>query len=444
MNTGDVIANRFVIERLAGTGGMGEVYRAKDLVTGEPVALKILPAGQTRDAARFIREAITLSELKHPGIVRYVAHGVTPSDELYLATEWLEGEDLQERLTTTGLTIAESVGVITRAAQALALVHARGIVHRDIKPSNLLLQDGDLHKVKLLDFGIARFGQIRRLTVTGVLLGTPGYMAPEQAREGAVIDPGADVFALGCVLFECLTGRPAFAAEAPLPLLALLAKILLEEVPPIRELCVGVPDSLEELVARMLAKDPAQRPRNGAAVAAELARMEVPDRPSLPPPSRAVEESFQGDPRLVCVVLAARKERDEGGELLPDAAALQRLRETIEGRGGRFLLLADGSMVAMLSGEGGAVDQAGQAARCALEMRGVAPDRSIALATGRAVGAARLPVGEVIDRAGRLLFQTEAAGSLPGIAIDDGTAGLLDTHFDVQGSEMGRLLCGER
>jgi hypothetical protein len=443
MSTGDVIANRFVIERLAGAGGMGDVYRAKDLVTGEAVALKILPAGQTRDAPRFIREAITLSELKHPAIVRYVAHGVTPSDELYLATEWLEGEDLLERLTTTGLTIAESVGVVTRAAQALALVHARGIVHRDIKPSNLLLQDGDLHKVKLLDFGIARFGQIRRLTVTGVFLGTPGYMAPEQARADAVIDPRADVFALGCVLFECLTGRPAFAAEAPLPLLALLAKILLEEVPPIRELCVGVPDSLEELVARMLAKDPAQRPRNGAAVAAELARMEVPDRPSLPPPSRAVEELFQGDPRLVSVVLAARKE-NEGGELLPGAAALQRLREAIEGRGGRFLLLADGSMVAMLSGEGGAVDQAAQAARCALEMRGVAPDRWIALAARRAVGAARLPVGEVIDRAGRLLFQAETTGALPGIAIDEEMAGLLNIHFDVQGSETVRLLCGER
>jgi hypothetical protein len=265
-------------------------------------------------------------------------------------------------------------------------------------------------------------------------------MAPEQAREGAVIDPRADVFALGCVLFECLTGRPAFAAEAPLPL---LAKILLEEVPPIRELCVGVPDSLEELVARMLSKDPAGRPRNGAAVAAELARMEVPDRPSLPPPSRAVAELSQGDPRFVSVVLAARKGIDEGEPALRlDAAALQMLREKTEGRGGRFLLVADGSMVAMLAGEDGGV--AAEAARCALAMRGVAPNRWIALATGRSVGAARLPVGEVIDLAGRLLFQAEAAGSLPGIAIDEETAALLDAHFDIQGSEMGRLLFGER
>ncbi len=448
MNPGDVIANRFVIERLAGTGGMGAVYRARDRIAGEAVALKILPAGQTRDAARFIREAITLSELKHPAIVRYVAHGVTPRDELYLAMEWLEGEDLLERLTTTGLTIAESVRVVTRVAQALALVHARGIVHRDLKPTNLWLQNGDIHKVKLLDFGIARFGHIKRLTVTGVLLGTPGYMAPEQARAEAVIDPRADIFALGCVLFECLTGRPAFAAESLLPL---LAKILLEDVPPISELCVGVPDALEDLVARMLSKDPAARPRDGAAVAAELAGLEVPDRPSLPPPSRALSELTRGEQRLLSVALVARKETDETGEPAPmppppllDAAAVQGLREAVEGRGGRFLLLADGSMVAMLSGGGVATDQAAQAARCALAMRAVAPDRPMALATGRGVVAARLPVGEAIDRAGRLLLLAEAARSLPGIVLDEVTAGLLDAHFEVQGSETGLFLCGER
>src|SRR5207302_1047317 len=176
--------------------------------------------------------------------------------------EWLEGEDLKQRLARTGLTAAESVALATRVAEALGAAHARGIVHRDVKPSNLYLPDGDLARVKVLDFGIARIldgGQAQ--TRTGMLLGTPGYMAPEQARGGKELDARADVFALGCVLFECLTGRAAFVGEH---VMALLAKILLEEAPRVSEVRADLPEPLDRLVQRMMAKQAPERPRDGS------------------------------------------------------------------------------------------------------------------------------------------------------------------------------------
>src|SRR5262249_49662727 len=161
-------------------------------------------------------------ELRHAGIVRYVAHGETPDGELFLAMEWLEGEDLASRLRRMPLTTDETVALGKRVAEALAIAHARGVVHRDLKPSNLFLVDNDVERVTILDFGIARLCDAARVTQTGAVLGTPGYMAPEQARGNDEIDPRADVFALGCVLFECLTGSPAFPGDH---FMAILAKI---------------------------------------------------------------------------------------------------------------------------------------------------------------------------------------------------------------------------
>src|SRR5579859_2861743 len=155
MQPGEVIAERFEIEQAAGAGGMGTVYRARDRRTGSAVAVKVLRTEGTRDE-RFLREARLLAEVKHPRIVRYVSHGETPSGEPYLAMEWLEGEELASRLSRGGLTVGESILVLRRAAEGLASAHSRGLVHRDIKPSNLFLPAGDLDRLKLLDFGVAR------------------------------------------------------------------------------------------------------------------------------------------------------------------------------------------------------------------------------------------------------------------------------------------------
>ncbi len=225
---GSLFADRFEALRKAQSGGMGTVFRAHDRVSGVEVALKVLRGQGAHDVERFTREATILAGLGHPGIVRYVAHGITGGGEHYLAMEWLDGEDLGARLVRRGLSMAESLSIVRRAAEALAFAHGRGLVHRDLKPSNLFLVHGDVAEVKLVDFGIARQGlDVARVTRTGVLLGTPGYMAPEQIQGPPVHDPRADVFALGCVLFECLTGRSAFEGATAM---AVLAKILLQEV----------------------------------------------------------------------------------------------------------------------------------------------------------------------------------------------------------------------
>ena len=200
MRPGDVVAARFELTRLAATGGMGSVFRARDLLTGEDVALKtIRGCGDEQQAERFEREAALLAQLEHPAIVRYVAHGRCEGQH-YLVMEWLEGESLSARLWRGPLDHAESVLLGQRVAAALAALHARGIVHRDVKPSNLILCDGEVERVKLVDFGVARSRRARALTTVGAMVGTPGYMAPEQARGERRIDARADIFALGCVL----------------------------------------------------------------------------------------------------------------------------------------------------------------------------------------------------------------------------------------------------
>jgi serine/threonine protein kinase len=221
MHPGDVFAGRFVLERLAGAGGMGAVWRALDRVSGEPIALKVILNPDEEQIARFQREERVLAGLEHPAIARHVDHGVTSDGRHYLAMEWLEGEDLAARLSRGALGVDESLALAECVADALAVVHGRGVVHRDLKPANLFLPQGDLGQVKLLDFGIARLSDATQgLTATGAAIGTPAYMAPEQARGEPGIDARADVYALGCVLFECLTGRPPFIAGHPLAVLA--------------------------------------------------------------------------------------------------------------------------------------------------------------------------------------------------------------------------------
>ncbi|MDI1477954.1 serine/threonine-protein kinase [Polyangium sp. y55x31] len=271
MTLAELFGGRFAIERLASAGGMAEVYRALDRATGARVALKVLHAAGAPFAGHFARESYVLAELDHPGIVRYVAHGAAPSGELFLAMEWLEGEDLAQRLKRGPLSVAETLTLGVRVAEALGAAHARGVVHRDIKPSNLFLPDRDIGRVKILDFGIARPQATRPATRTGILLGTPGYMAPEQALGARTVDPRADVFALGCVLYECLAGRPAFEAEH---LMVLLSKMLAPEPPRPADVRPDTPAALDEVIARMLSHEPADRPADGAAVAVEIAMLD--------------------------------------------------------------------------------------------------------------------------------------------------------------------------
>ncbi len=294
-----VVAERFEIVAHAGAGGMATVYRARDRATGSIVALKLL--GSVGERERFVREAETLARLDHPNIVRYVAHGALDDGGAFLAMEWLEGESLAARLKRESLSVDEALDVCTRVAIALGHAHAHGVIHRDVKPSNVMLPaSGNLADLRVVDFGIARHDVRRDLTQTGMLVGTPGYMSPEQARGSRDIDARADVFALGCLLYKALTQRAPFAGGS---IVAVLAKILLEEPVPVRRIRQDVPVSVERLVASLLAKNPALRPRDGAEAAGLFARARVAtavDDAPTPMPNRIARgaRATHAEPRL--------------------------------------------------------------------------------------------------------------------------------------------------
>ncbi len=459
---GSLVAGRFEVESLADFGGMGAVYRAKDKLTGGRVGLKVMLADGGSE--RFAREARVLADLFHPAIVRYVAHGSLESGAQYLAMEWLEGIDLRAHLVKTKMSIGDSVALVRIVADALGAAHVRGVVHRDVNPRNLFLVGGDVRKVKLLDFGIARpLKATFAMTVPGIYLGTPGYMAPEQARGADEIDARADVFALGCVLYECLTGRPAFAADN---LMALLAKVLFEEAPRLRQ--VGeFPAALEDLVVRMLAKNVAYRPADALSVSSELAALEGFDDRQMSSVRDAAPKSItHGEQRLVCVVMAGAAPdgaipaeafaRD--GQTLASAGVEVPGVSPIARFGARIERLADGSIVAALTGEGDATDHASQAARFALALRELVPHARIVLATGRGIVTGNHPFGEALERASRLLLETNTeegtgggeseAGAPSGhtepIRLDDVTAGLLDLRFDLTEGPQRHELRGAR
>jgi pimeloyl-ACP methyl ester carboxylesterase len=263
---GELLDDRFELDRVAGTGGMGVVYRAIDRHDGALAAIKLLRLDGADAERRFVREAETLATLRHPSVVTYLAHGRV-GDELYLAMEWLEGEDLATRLAVAELTVEESLDVARQVAEALGAAHARGVVHRDVKPSNVFLVDWRLDRVKLIDFGVARRAGATTLTTTGMLVGTPVYMAPEQARGERDVDAGADVYALGTLLYRCLTGRLPFEGDSAAEV---LARILADTAPRVRDLVPAIAPELDRLVARFLARDPARRPPDGAAAHAEI------------------------------------------------------------------------------------------------------------------------------------------------------------------------------
>jgi tetratricopeptide (TPR) repeat protein len=457
MQPGDLVADRFEIDRRAGAGGMSVVWRARDRTTGGPVALKILGVPDHVATGRFQREGRVLAQLEHPAIVRFVAHGATESGERYLAMEWLDGEDLAERLLRADLTLPESMALASAVAGALAFAHSHGVVHRDIKPANLFLPDRRVDRVKLLDFGVARWeNEAGLMTRTGFRIGTPAYMSPEQARGRGDLDARADVFALGAVLYECLTGKKAFAAEDQM---AVLAKILLEEPVPAHERRPGVPEELSALVSRMLAKDPEDRPADGRAVLDELCTLE--ERILTPPVLEAARlpGALTGrEQRLICVVLARDVPYRPGDGT--DTLCNQ--------HGGRLEPLADGAMLITLSRSGAATDLCVQAARLALALRERCPGALFAIATGRGVVSGALPVGEVIDAAARMLrvlgtdrtdlmpivdpLATEFAERPPpteeatprSIRLDEITAGLLATQFEIGGDAEALELHGER
>ncbi|PTL80481.1 serine/threonine-protein kinase PknK [Vitiosangium sp. GDMCC 1.1324] len=446
---GSVIAGRFVLEALAGRGGMGFIFRTTDSATGRTVALKLMHAITSPEAVyRFNREAFLLSELRHPGIVSYVHHGQAKGGLPFLAMEWLEGEDLLHRLARKRLGLAESLALLRRAAEALATAHQQGIVHRDLKPSNLFLRGGRPEDVVLLDFGLARHatGSLVAVTRTGSVVGTPGYMAPEQVSSQPEIPPAADIFSLGCVLYECLSGQPPFAAPH---FAAALAKILYAEPVPLHTLCPGLPEGLRMLVDWMLVKDAKRRLPDATRLLGALSALDsVPELLGLPAEAARPSLLEGAEQRLVSVLLVSLLELEtDETDSIPARRSVRRdaLRTALSPYGAQVELLADGSLVATLAPERGtATDQVMLAARCALTFKERWPEASVVLVTGLGVFNERLPVGEAMDRAGRLLHQLERTPS-SSVVVDDVTAGLLGPGFLVARSGSGSFeLRGEQ
>jgi tetratricopeptide (TPR) repeat protein len=429
MDAGDVIDGRFAIERVIGAGGMGQVYLAQDELSGEPVAVKVLIHSGSEDLQRFAREAQALALMRVPGVVRYIAHGATDTGEPYLAMEWLAGETLSERLNRKPLTVAESAELVKRVATTLSGLHQLGVVHRDIKPSNLMLVGGAIERVMLLDFGVARIGGELQLTVAGAILGTPGYMAPEQARGQLRIDAHADIFALGCVLYKCLTGRAPFQAAS---VLAVLAKVLLEDPPRVRKLREDIPDALDSLVSRMLGKAPENRPDAGA-VAEELSWLAplAAGPPSAGPPSvERLTALTTSERKVMCLVLArSAADADVTRIHTPDQRQEAALRALAERHHGKLELIDARTPLVVLSGALAPTDLAVRAAHCALSMQALLGNAPVVLVTGRAELAESLPVGELIDRAVQMLPPPNAPTSGPGVVIDEVTERLMGTRF---------------
>jgi TolB-like protein/Tfp pilus assembly protein PilF len=280
----DALAERYALERELGRGGMATVYLAQDLKHDRPVALKVLhpELAASLGPERFLREIKLAARLQHPHIMTVLDSGES-AGHLWFTMPYIEGESLRDRLTRERqLPIADAVRLTREAALALDFAHRQGVVHRDIKPENILLVDG---QALVADFGIARAldrGDDPRLTETGMSVGTPAYMSPEQSVGDKNLDARTDIYSLGTVLYEMLAGETPFSAPTAQ---AMIARRITETPRPLQQVRETVPDAVAQAVARALAKAPADR----FATAAEFARALDPATAAASAPVRAAD-----------------------------------------------------------------------------------------------------------------------------------------------------------
>ena len=275
---GEVIGSYRITERI-GQGGMGTVYLAEHLLIGRKAALKVLVPDLSHNESvvnRFFNEARATTAVRHPGIVEIYDFGHHTDGSAYLVMEYLQGESLEARIRRLGtMSAVQSLPIVRHVASALAAAHDQEIVHRDLKPDNLfIVSDPEVaggERIKVLDFGIAKLAGDAKIgafkTRTGAVLGTPSYMSPEQCKGAGGVDHRTDLYALGCILFRLLCGRPPFVAAGGGEV---LAQHIYAEPPAPRSLVPSIPDDVEALVLRLLAKEPAHRPASAREISAAV------------------------------------------------------------------------------------------------------------------------------------------------------------------------------
>jgi predicted ATPase len=437
------LGGRFVIEREVGRGAAGTVFRAHDLVTDGPVALKVMgEAGMALDEAeRLAREGLLLADISHPGIVKTVAHGVLEESSLpFVAMEWLDGEDLARRSRREPLSMNAAVELTILVGEALGAAHDAGIIHRDIKPSNIFLCSGNAARFslgftpKLVDFGVATSGDLH-MSRAGDVVGTPAYMAPEQARGDAQLDLRCDVYSLGATLFELLAGRPPHMGSTAV---ATLARLVTTPPPRLVDLRRDVPEVLDRLVSEMLAIDPELRPGSMQHVLTELeaARASAPQSTYLesiqPTTSGRLGSSAS---RLVTTIVALGFDK---------ASARERALEHLRQRGADAVRLGSEAIVAHL----GARLAVGSEAAAALDLgrRLSQAGAKVGIASGRArvtwtsAGAEAAPVGEVVDRASSLA--RDAQGGM--VLADVTTSELGRGRYEFRARDDGSAIVGDQ
>jgi serine/threonine-protein kinase len=264
---GATLLGRFQIERLIGSGGMGAVYLASDRQIGEQVALKVIARGLADDPAvadRFRREASAARRITHPNVIRIHDLG-EDAGLMFLSMEYFPGRTLAAIVAARRqLPLGDATPILRQVCDALRAAHAAGVVHRDLKPQNILVNDRG--EVRVIDFGLAKAAAQRSLTATGLILGTPDYMAPEQVR-GQPVDHRADIYSLGAMTYHLLCGRPPFVAESPIA----VGFLHCHEAPaPLTAHVPTVPAEVEAAVLRCLAKSPGERWNSVEELAAAL------------------------------------------------------------------------------------------------------------------------------------------------------------------------------
>jgi serine/threonine-protein kinase len=259
------IGDRYEIDGVLGRGGMGIVYKGKHVLMNRPVAIKMLHPQHAEDestVARFQSEAQTLSQLSHPNLVSVFDFGITANNEPYMIMDFHSGSNLESYLVANGILSTETgISIFTQVLSGLSVVHKAGIVHRDIKPGNIIVSRERMPKVKIVDFGIAKNPSTEKerlkITNTGEVMGTPRYMSPEQCT-GKELDARSDIYALGCVMYECFTGKPTFDGDSFYD----MVRLHLNETPsrlPFFQPGVNHPKELVDIIFKALNKNPDDR-----------------------------------------------------------------------------------------------------------------------------------------------------------------------------------------